>query len=656
MEQSAVRYDQAVKQIEAGKLDLLALITVSDTLNNEGQPDLAMALYKLWLIANPGSPMRYAAAFNCGSMHVAQGDLTNGAEYLQLAIASNPEFAAARINLSMVQERQGNIEDSLKTSRDLIERLSNINRQNIDSKILALKNIARIQRGTPDAENALRQAIEIDPAQTELVQHWINNRQSRCIWPLFETVGRLRMGDLKESMAPLTASMYADDPLLQLAVARNYVNQVTRDEVFYTAGRWPTPKSAKRKKLKIGYLSSDLCNHAIGYLMTDLFGCHDRSRYELFVYNIGERNNDPIQVKIMGDVDHWCDIKALSDRDAAKKIICDGIDILLDINGHTNYQRTRLLSMKPAPIIVNWLGYPGTIGSDFHDYIIADDFIIPETHEIFYSEKVVRLPCYQPNGKLYPVPLPAKSKSDLGLPENGVVFCCFNGAVKITEPVFSRWMAILRSVPGSVLWLRGSVGDTDERLRNQAKQRGVSPERLVFLPFTSNTEYLANHRYADIFLDTFPYGAHTTASDALRMGVPIITLAGLSFPSRVCGSLSRAAGITELICNTPEEYVELAIRLGNNAQQRAELKQRMSAQVSTGILFDSAKLVTHLEVILEQMWSDYCTDKMTRHNLQGLDIRKAIHTADDRQAAKCLSISGYLQQRSGLQELTHLPS
>lgn len=606
MSESLPPFAEAIRKIETKELDLLGLISATDSLTKAGQPDLAVVLYKFWLLANPDHPLRYAADFNCGSQLIAQGDLAGGRDFLRQAVASNPDFFPARLNLATVLERMNEVDGALGSLRETVDRLAAVNRANIDSKILALKNIARIQRATAEAEAALKQAIELDPTQAELVQHWINNRQSRCIWPVLEPVGRLTVGDLRQMMAPLSASVHVDDPELQRAVGRNSVERALRDLPFRTVGHWSPTAEPKRARLRIGYLSSDLCNHAIGYLMTDLFGCHDKSRYEIRVYNIGERNDDPLQQKIMAQVDHWSDIKGMPDKAAAAMMVGDGVDILLDINGHTNYQRTGLLALKPAPIIVNWLGYPGTMGSGFHDYIIADDFIIPPSHEAYYDEKVVRLPCYQPNGRLQPVPQPAKSRAELGLPEDGVVFCCFNGAVKITEPVFSRWMTILGKVPGSVLWMRGSVGDTDERLRSEAAKRGIAPERLVFLPFISNTEYLACHRYADVFLDTFPYGAHTTASDALRMGVPIVTLAGLSFPSRVCGSLSIAAGMPDLICDTPRAYVDLAIELGNNPQRRQEIRQRMAAALPGSLLFDSARLTKALESQLENMWQAYC--------------------------------------------------
>lgn len=605
MSESGRLFLEAFRKIETRELDLLGLISIAEPLAKNGQAADAVVLYKFWLLANPDHPLRYAAAFNCGSQLVAHGDLAEGKVVLQQAIAANPDFYPAQLNLAAVQERMNDIPGAVATLNEIADRLATVNRSNIESKVLALKSIARMRRGTAEAEAALRQGVEIDPTQVELVQHWVNNRQTRCIWPVFEPVGALSVSDIRQMLAPLSASMDEDDPARLLAVARNYVNHAIRDEPILSAGSWPSPRDPERNKLRIGYLSSDLCNHAIGYLMTDLFGHHNRARYEISVYNIGEGSTDPLQQKIKSQVDRWVDIKDMPDKAAAAMMVRDGVDILLDINGHTNFQRTVLLAMRPAPIIVNWLGYPGTMGSEFHDYIIADEFIIPQSHEQYYSERVLRLPCYQPNGALHSVREPALPRTELGLPESGVVYCCFNGTVKITPVVFARWMTILKCVPGSVLWLRGSGDDAHVQLRKEAERLGVAADRLVFLPFQSNTEYLACHRYADVFLDTFPYGAHTTGSDALRMGVPIITLAGNGFASRVCGSLSRSAGLSETVCSSPRQYVDLAVRLGNDRDALRQVKERLAAALPTCTLFDSARLTGELEMLFERIWSDY---------------------------------------------------
>lgn len=618
-------FTQAISQIETSSLDVVGLISAVDALAKTGNFELSLTLYRYWLLSNPEHPLRHIIAFNCGSSLLQKGDIAGARKYLMQAIQTNPEFHQARLNLASSFERSGEPDAAMAEWQQIVDRLAPVSQLNISLKIQAFKNIARVKRSAEVAETVLRQAIELDPTQPDLVQHWVNRRQGRCVWPLLEPVGSLSVRAILERMAPLSMAAFADDPLLQLAVARAYTTQMQGAVVGpKVLGAWLAPE-ARPEKLKVAYLSSDFCHHAVGYLMSDVFDNHNRSRYEITVFNIGERNDDAIQKRIMGSVDHWFDIRGVPDKAAAQQIIAQGIDILVDMNGHTNYQRTALLALKPAPIIANWLGYPGTMGSSDHHYIIADDFLIPSEFEHYYSEKVVRLPCYQPNGKLYPVPALQATRADLGLPETGVVFCCFNGSVKITEPVFARWCVILTSVPGSVIWLRGSPDDDFAvRLRAEAARRGIAPERLVFLPFRSNTEYLGCHRHADLFLDTFPYGAHTTASDALRMGVPIVTLAGLSFASRVCGSLSRAAGLPDLVCATPEEYVARAIELGNNPEALAQMKQRLAASLPGCDLFNSTKLVRHLEGLFDTMWSEYANGTLHRPDTSWLSFDHCI--------------------------------
>lgn len=609
MGQSTSQFANAVRLAEDGKLDLLGLISAAEALSSSGQSELATVLYKFWLLANSAHPLRYAAAFNCGSQLLANGDLDGAKKFLLQAIAVNPEFSQARVNLANVYERMGAVDAALATWQEMSDRLSAVTPANVSNKVLALKNIARMRRGTETAETALRQAIELDPSQAEVVQHWVNSRQTRCVWPTLEPVGPLDVDAILALMAPLSVCIYTDDANQQLCAARNQISRSLQGATV-THGPWPMPSDPSRAKLQIGYVSSDFCNHAVGYLISDLFTFHDSKRFEITVYNIGERTDDQLQRKIVGNVDRWVDIRGVPDEAAAATIQGHGIDILVDMNGHTNYQRTQLLAMKPAPILVNWLGYPGTMGSTFHDYIIGDDFIIPPSHEKYYSERVARLPCYQPNSPPYPMPEPSRSRRELGLPDDAIVYCCFNGSIKISEPIFSSWMEILKQVPDGVLWLRGSTADAERKLREEAKLRDVLPERLIFLPFQSNTEYLASHRYADIFVDTFPYGAHTTASDALRAGIPIVTLVGSSFASRVCGSLSRAAGLPGFAFESLSDYTGKAIELGKDRELLAQVKKQLIEARSECDLFNIKLLAGRLESLFEGMWDSYCRGEL----------------------------------------------
>jgi predicted O-linked N-acetylglucosamine transferase (SPINDLY family) len=608
-------------------------IANGEALFAQGDWEASYAFHRNWLHSHPEDPLRYVIAFNGGSHLLHFGMAAQARDLLTLATQLAPRFFAARQNLSIALEQLGETEQAIAALQTVTEQLAEINLAAINTKVSALKNLARIQRRSNPtaAAAALGQALEIAPHDDEIARHWIHIRQETCVWPVLQSIGVLQPSQLLRTMFPLAAAAFCGDALLQLATAWRYTHStVAAAPLCQTLGEWPVSTQTRPEKIRIGYLSSDFCNHAIGYLISDIFACHDRSRYEITVFNLSPPTHDITQEKIREQVDHWVDLHTLSDTDGACRILERGIDILLDMNGHTNFQRPRLLAMKPAPVIANWLGYPGTMGSESHHYIIADDVIIPPSHEQFYSERVLRLPCYQPNGPLIPIPAAMKTRAELGLPETGVVYCCFNGAIKITPSVFGRWMTILREVPGSVLWLRGAELQTQVRLQAAAVVHGIAAERLVFLPFCSNTEYLSYHRHADVFLDTFPYGAHTTASDALRMGVPIVTLLGQSFASRVCASLSHAAGLDDLICETPTQYQERAIRIGQDAAWRAEVRQRLATRLPGCKLFDVRKLTTHLEGLFETIWQDYAHGQLPKPQIPDLDqlFSEAVRGAD----------------------------
>jgi predicted O-linked N-acetylglucosamine transferase (SPINDLY family) len=324
-------------------------------------------------------------------------------------------------------------------------------------------------------------------------------------------------------------------------------------------------------------------------------------------------------------------------------MVDDGIDILVDVNGNTLSARMKIMPLRPAPIIVNWLGFPGSTGSAYHNYIIADDFIVPPGSEIFYSEQVLRLPCYQPNDRKRNVSLKAPTRQEAGLPEKAVVYCCFNGTQKITPHVWNRWMSILKQVPDSVLWLLESVEAVRNQLTELAKQQGIAAERIIFAPRKHVAEHLARYPLADLFLDTTPYGAHTTSSDALWMGVPVLTVPGRSFASRVCGSLVKSAGLDELICDTPARYVALAVELGKDRKKLAAVRAKLKANRDRCVLFDTPLFTRSIEAVYDQMWAAFKAGNLPRPNLMNLNIYEDIGAELDRDDVELLTVPNYLE-------------
>jgi predicted O-linked N-acetylglucosamine transferase (SPINDLY family) len=618
------------------------LFGTANNLASSGQAPQAAALYCDWLARNPADPLGHAVYFNYGVVLSGLEDLAGAAAAFGEAIRRNATFLPPFINLGVVYERLGATEPALSHWAHATASLATLSGDSLGYKTTALKHIARVLEGAQrhaQAEEHLRQIIEIAPTQRDVVQHWISLRQRQCAWPLLEPVGTLDRAALLRGMAPLSLITHTDDPMLALALSAAYSRAefgVPAD--FRTDAEFAARPPAAR--LRIGYLSSDLRSHAIGHLTADMYRLHDRSRYEVFVYYCGIPQEDAVKARIRDTVEHWCDITPIDDDAALARMLSDGIDILVDINGHTRGARTRLLARRPAPIIVNWLGYAGTMGTPYHHYILADEVIIPPGSERYYSEAVRRLPCYQPNDRHRHV-AETPGRTVLGLPKDAVVFCSFNGTQKITPFGFDRWMQVLRGVPGSVLWLLKSSDAVDVKLRERAAAAGIDPECLIFAPMAGNADHVARYAAADLFLDTAPYGAHTTASDALWMGTPVLTLPGRGFASRVCASLVRAAGVPELVCETPEDYVTQAIALGLDPARLRSYRDRLLALRETSLLFDTETFVRHIEAAFEGMWQDFGAGRLPRPDLANLESYLDLGATEDHEAQETGTLPDY---------------
>lgn len=610
----------ALQKITAGTLSINELISAAQALTQAGKPDQSRQLYQVWIAMNGEHPLVFIAHFNCSTLQTQLGDNAGAEASLTAALQRNPDFSPARINLGSALERRGAAKDAVEQWKAGLERMSAITGDAIDYKITLLKQISRVMTDNHQhdgAEIALQQAIDLNADQRDVLEQYAAVKLAQCKWPI-ATAPKLTRASFLKHFHPLSACAYADDPLMQLGLGDRYTNALTADATEASDRRDAPIESGRR--LRIGYVSSDMRAHAVGYLMVNLFETHDRDNVEVFVYYCGIPADDEINQRIKKAAEHWIDIRAMSDDEAAAAIAADGIDILVDVNGHTRDARLGVFARRPAPVQVNWLGYPGTMGSGFHHYIIGDEAVIPEDHELYYSEQVLRLPCYQPNDRKRIVHPVTPSRADAGLPEDAFVFCCFNAAHKITRYSFERWMAILRATPNSVLWLLDYNTETNTRLRAAAEERGVSGERLVFAPKIANPRHLARYPLADLFIDTIPYGAHTTASDALWMGVPVLTLPGRCFASRVCSSLVKAAGVPELVCDTPEAFVARAVELATiDRPILASYRERLIGGRDTCTLFDIERLTRKLEELYAEMAAAYRGGLLPQPNLANLD-------------------------------------
>ena len=380
-------------------MEIGELLTLAEQIKALGQPKRAVDLYKIWIAFHPDHPLLHAVSFNHAVCLSEIGDTAGAINALRETIRIKPDFYPPYINLGNQLEASGRGDAAIEAWKKVVEDLPSITADSVSYKTMALNQIGRVFEGANSdaaAEESLRQSLSINPDQPEAVQHWIALRQRQCKWPVFGDLTQIKPTKLLGNISPLSLACYADDPLFQLANAYRYnKTAIGRPQSYRTTRQHPVP-AHRPEKLKIGYISSDFREHAVGFSMTEVVELHDRTQTEIFTYYCGSvKGTDATQARTKAGTDHWCDISGMDDAQAARKIHADGIHILIDLNGYTKDARTKVFAMRPAPINVNWFGFPGTMGSPYHHYIVADQTIIPPELEAFYSEKVLHLPCYQ---------------------------------------------------------------------------------------------------------------------------------------------------------------------------------------------------------------------------------------------------------------------
>ena len=410
-------------------------------------------------------------------------------------------------------------------------------------------------------------------------------------------------------ISPFSLLALNNDSALHKKCSEIYV----QDKYLFNPVLGPIIKRPKNEKIRIGYFSADFKNHPVAFLIAELFEIHDRSKFEIYAFSL-VKAADEMRGRLHLAFDHYIEAQGMTDIEIAQLSRSLNIDIAVDLTGITESSRTGIFSYRAAPIQVNYLGYPSTMGADYIDYIVADKTLIPLDAQSYYAEKVVYLPnTYQVNDRKRVISTRQFSRQELGLPEQGFVFCCFNNNYKILPTTFDGWIRILKAVQGSVLWLFQDNIWAVENLKKEAQKQGVDAQRLVFAQRMGLPEHLARHRNADLFLDTLPYNAHTTTSDALWAGLPVLTLTGQSFASRVAASLLNAIGLPELITATQEEYEALAIELAMNPKKLADTKLKLASNRLTAPLFDTPLFTKHIEAAYTKMYGRYQNDLQPDH-------------------------------------------
>jgi len=528
------------------------------------------------------------------------GDLAGAEGAFRRALDAHPAHAPACSNLGMVVWDQRRLDEAMP----LLVRAVQLDPAHVGAR-LNLGSALLIGNRIDDGIAQLREVLRLDPENAKAHGSLLKPLLDVCDWDgaadlaskLAERWASRPDDPLLEGVLPFTSLLVPLPPAMRLDLARRYAARVS------AAAGPPLPVAPPRRpgeRLRVAYASADFHNHATAHLAAGLFERHDRRRFEVIAYSYGIDDASEYRARLKAAFDRFVDVRHETHRAIAERIARDGVDILVDLKGHTGESRPEIFALRPAPVQVNYLGYPGSTGADFIDYILADRVVIPDEDRRWFSERVVVLPAsYQVNDDRQPIAERVPSRGACGLPDAGFVFCSFNKHYKIDRALLDAWMRILAAVPGSVLWLLGGHGE--KRLRRAAVARGIDPQRLVFAGKLPKPEHLARHRLAGLFLDTHHVNAHTTASDALWTGLPLLTLPGSSFAGRVAASLLRAIGLPELIAPTLEAYERRAIELARAPAALAELRSRLAANRRAMPLFDTDRYARDLERAFERM-------------------------------------------------------
>lgn len=544
-------------------------------------------------------PDYYQAYNSLGNTFIKLGRLEEAIQHYKTALVLRPDYVDAHINLGDAFSLLDRTEEALAAySAALVFRPGDANALTKRGEVL--KKLHRDEDSLLAFEAALGSDPHYDPAFAGLA----GSALAACDWQRTATLWRdvpAHVGNGRD-FDPFAFLGYCNDAGLQLACARKFASvQVPyRPSPLWTGDIW------QNEKIKVAYVASGFHKHPTAYLTAELFEIHDRSRFEIIGVSLGPDDGSEIRARLIRAFDRFFDVRSQSDHDVARLLHELKVDIIVDRSGYTVNARPGIFVERAAPIQVNYIGFPGTLGTKFYDYVVADATVLPFDRQRFFTEKIVHLPnSYLVNDSKRPMAPRTPARSEVGLPENGFVFCCFNNSYKITPAVFDVWMRLLRQVEGSVLWLFCDRVTAENNLRREAASRGIDPERLVFARRSELTDHLARHRLADLFLDTLIYNAHTTAADALWMGVPVITCLGGSFAGRVAASLLHAIGLPDLVTTSLEEYEGLALRIAQQPLLLKGFRERLERNQKSYPLFDADRYRRNLESAFTRMWQSW---------------------------------------------------
>ena len=613
-------FETILEKAQKNTLDIMELLAAGELLT----PVQQIELYETW-IKNTDSPVRYAAYFNLAVI-LDQQKLPDRAEQAYRdSIQIHPDFIQGHFNLGATLERQNRIEEALDKWREIVSKYEYIALSDEDKKIyiLALNSLGRVlesERQFQESEQFLTQSLLLNSEQPKVISHWVHLRQKQCEWPVYKPVLGVTKAAMIAGTSALAMLSASNDPQEQLENSLSFVDEkVDKNLPQLVENQAPY----NHKKIRIGYLSSDFRTHAVSLLTVELYELHDRNKFEIYGFCFTPPDDSALRARVMAGMDHFISVNDMTDEEAARCIHSHEIDLLVDLQGLTSGVRPNILAYRPAPVQVTYLGFPGTTALPNIDYVIGDEFLIPPELTTYFSETPLYMPhVFQVSDRKRPVGV-KPTRASCELPDNAFVFCSFNNNYKITEEMFACWMRILKRVPDGVLWLLADNEWSHDNMMKSAAAHGIEKERLIFASRVTPADYLARYQVADVFLDCTPFNGGTTANDALFMGLPILTLTGKTFASRMAGSLLHSLSLDELITYTMADYEEKAVELAGNRPHVADLRRSIEARRSTCHLFDMPKQVRDIEALYEKAIAQGIPNK------QAKTVAPIIHAPND---------------------------
>ena len=575
---------------EICQLPLGQVIQMAEQLLRTGRAQDAAGLYAVWGRGAQAAE-RHVAFFNQGVIHLNLGDLASAEAAYRQSLEVAPNFSQARINLGLMLERQGLFNDALAQWAQV--------QDDVAMQVVALNHSARMlesRRQYAQAEDLLTQSLQLNPHQPDAIQHWVHLRQKQCKWPVMQAMPGVSVHQMLTHTSPLAMLSLHDDPALQMLAAKLFVQR----KYNLPMTRLCPEQGYTHSRVRLGYLSGDLCTHAVGLLLAELFESHDRERFEVFAFDYSFEDGSPYRARLKQSLEHFVSIQGMNDAQAAQCIAAHEIDILIDLHGLSLGARPGILAQRPAPHQGTYLGFMGTTGFPWLDFVVTDRFALPESLVPFYSER----PLYVEGSLLpmnhEPVAVSTETRHDLGLPEDAWVLCCFNNVYKFNPTLFGVWMRVLEQIEDAVLWVLDDNDSATAQIQQHVISHGISPDRVVFAKRTSHANYRARLQLADLYVDTTPYNAGSTARDVLDAGLPMVTLSGNTVVSRMAGSLLHALGMDDLIAHDVPTYEAKILALAQDRARLASLRHTL-LQSTDQRRTSSARLAASLEAQLSTL-------------------------------------------------------